>query len=466
MPKPAKPHIRNCHPDQRRQLKRDVGVPGRSLQAAASKMMRPKSPHRNNIETNPKKMKTVFGASRTVPGAKFGAVVDEDPSDRDASARMALEATQRRQEYEARRAIAESARDGDDPMPNMCLRKYFQDFQKVVETSDVLLEVLDARDPTACRLKLAEDMIRSKYNARKQIVLILNKMDLVPLDIALEWLEYLREQGENVVAFSTNTRGGSTETGDLTRRCVDNVFKVLRGFTRTDTGHHKSITVGVIGYPNVGKSSVINALKRKEVVGVANQAGSTKGPAEVELRQNVTIMDSPGVVFDNAQTRADLVLINAVKVADVADPIGVVRRIVDKVGLPRLQDHYGLPHCSDMDDFIRRLAIKKGKLLSGGVTDEENTARGILRDWNDATIAFYTQPPKMVGRSWDPSVQHDDMVALGHATLQTDLDVGLHRGGGNATYSISDTIPAQRVKMMKRQRDLQPQTSDVVEDDQ
>eukprot|EP00759_Apiculatamorpha_spiralis_P044256 PhF_6_TR41313/c0_g1_i1/m.62571/K14538/NUG1, GNL3; nuclear GTP-binding protein len=447
------PRQRSSIPELRKQLKRDPGVPGRELRATAARMVRTPSPYQGGIaQENAKRVRNAPNQNRE----------DMTANARGSAARLALDAQQRLQEYSTRQQIAAQNQEDTDTSPGtMCLRRFYQDFQHVVDVSDVLLEVLDARDPTACRLRLAEETIRSQHGDSKKIILLLNKMDLVPLDIALQWLEYFRSEGEEVIAFSTQQRGGSFETSDLTRRCIDNVFKVLRDHSRTTQGSHKSITVGVIGYPNVGKSSVINALKRKDVVGVANMPGSTRGPAEVELRQGVKIVDCPGVVFDTAQVRADLVLINAIKLADVADPIGIINRIISKVGMQRLIDHYKIPNSCDVVELLHNVAVRKGRLIAGGVADEEGVARCILKDWNDGQIAFFTKPPE--GGSGGARAKHRDPKVLedteGHGDtveLHTSFAEGSSMGPSNkdVSYGVSDTVHSSRAKVMKRLRQL------------
>jgi len=105
------------------------------------------------------------------------------------------------------------------------------------------------------------------------VVLVLNKIDLVPKEIVAEWLKYLRNF-HPTVAFKASTqeqrhklghaKAGASAAG--TSECVgaDTLMQLLKNYTRNQ-GMQKSITVGVVGYPNVGKSSLINSLKRSRV---------------------------------------------------------------------------------------------------------------------------------------------------------------------------------------------------------
>ena len=279
----------------------------------------------------------------------------------------------------------------------ICLRRYHSIFQRVVDVSDILLEILDARDPQACRLRLAEKKIQSTYGSRKELVLIFNKVDLIPTPVAREWLKIFRAQGSRVIPFSSlYMKRGTTreESSFLAKGCIEQTFNVIRELQRTSTGARRFVTIGVIGFPNTGKSSIINALKRKAVVGVASRAGSTKGLTEIELRRGMRIVDSPGIVLGTSEGEGDrLVLINALPASEVKDPIAVIELIVEKLGYTALQARYKIPTVGTIQDLLKHIGIQKGRLLSGGYVDEEGTARYILQEWATGQINFYVPPP-------------------------------------------------------------------------
>ena len=176
-------------------------------------------------------------------------------------------------------------------------------------------------------------------NPAKRLVLVLNKVDLVPKEVAAGWLAVLR-RAHPTIAFKASTqeragRGAGVAAGVAAEDASEAVLQrggavggeallnVLKNYARSgDT--KTSIAVGVIGYPNTGKSSLINSLKCESVVSTSSVAGHTKAMQEVKLDKHIRLLDSPGIVFDDAEGDASSVLRNCVNPDDLPDPEGAV----------------------------------------------------------------------------------------------------------------------------------------------
>ncbi|XP_057985077.1 guanine nucleotide-binding protein-like NSN1 isoform X2 [Hevea brasiliensis] len=285
-------------------------------------------------------------------------------------------------------------------------RAFYKELVKVIEESDVILEVLDARDPLGTRCVDMEKMVM-KSGHDKRLVLLLNKIDLVPREAVEKWLKYLREELP-AVAFKCSTQeqrsnlgwkssSKTAKTSNLlqTSDCLgaETLIKLLKNYSRSHD-IKKSITVGVIGLPNVGKSSLINSLKRCHVVNVGATPGLTRSMQEVQLDKNVKLLDCPGVVLlKSGENDASIALRNCKRIEKLDDPINPVKEILKLCPARLLVTLYKIPNFESVDDFLQKVATVRGRLKKGGIVDVEAAARIVLHDWNEGKIPYYTMPP-------------------------------------------------------------------------
>ncbi|KAH7669368.1 P-loop containing nucleoside triphosphate hydrolase protein [Dioscorea alata] len=173
---------------------------------------------------------------------------------------------------------------------------------------------------------------------------------------------------------------------------AETLIKLLKNYSRS----HElivSITVGIVGLPNVGKSSLINSLKRSHVVNVGATPGLTQSMQEVYLDKNVKLLDCPGVVMlESSDDDVSIALRNCKRIEKLEDPVGPVKKILDLCPAERLMSLYKLPSFSFVDDFLCKVATLRGKLKKGGIVDVEAAARIVLHDWNEGKIPYYTLP--------------------------------------------------------------------------
>jgi nuclear GTP-binding protein len=280
-------------------------------------------------------------------------------------------------------------------------RAYLTELKKVIDGSDVILQILDARDPLGSRMResIENNMILSKPN--KKMVLVLNKIDLVPKTMVQKWLDVLRKS-HPTIAIQT---GGSSKTASATKRKtveetaslsssntpvgMEGLLSLLKNYARISASSKTTITVGIVGYPNTGKSSLVNALKRSRAVGVSPRPGFTKVSQQVVLDKNIRLIDSPGVVFDDDKAW----LGNCVDTESMADPIAAVEKLVQRCDPNSLMMTYNIPRFPDTMTFLSLVAKAHGRVLKGGIPDKKSAARNVLKDWNCGKIPYYTPPP-------------------------------------------------------------------------
>eukprot|EP00210_Caulerpa_lentillifera_P002156 g2070.t1 len=282
-----------------------------------------------------------------------------------------------------------------DPLvPHGGTKEYFKDFRKVVALADVVVQVLDARDPLGCRSRELEDFVR-EASPPKRLVFLLNKIDLVPRGILESWLKYLRLHAPTI-AFKSSTQKQNRNLGQAKHmescgsRCLgaDHLIQLLKNYTR-NAGIKTAITVGLVGVPNVGKSSVINSLKRSRSAHVGNKPGVTTHVQEFHLDKQILLLDSPGVIHEKKQS----VMQGVMRIEQLSDPVGFVEEITKKLDPVKLCSVYQISDFTSVQEFLQMLANKTGKLKKGGIADVETVSKMVIQDWNNGKIPYYTTPP-------------------------------------------------------------------------
>lgn len=240
---------------------------------------------------------------------------------------------------------------------------------KVIPEADILLLVLDARMVEETR----NDEIEKKVNqAGKPLIYVLNKCDLVDKAFMEEWKRKLPDS----VFISAKDHLGTLKLRE----------KIMM------TAHRKGledVKVGVIGYPNVGKSSVINSLKGKGAASTSSMSGHTRHIQKISSRR-IMLLDTPGVIpysdtVHHQNPREKLAMIGSVDHTRIKEPDIVVGQLIKKFpGV--IEDHYKVPEHDDSDDTIEAIAVKYNLKSKGDIPDIARAARLILKDWQTGKI--------------------------------------------------------------------------------
>lgn len=231
-------------------------------------------------------------------------------------------------------------------------KRIYSELYKVIDSSDVICQILDARDPLGTRSYFVENFIK-KNAPHKHIVLILNKCDLIPTWATAAWIKTLSKEYPTLAfhASVTNPFGKPA------------LFQILRQF---DSLHKdkKNISIGFVGYPNVGKSSVINTLKKKAVCKAAPIPGETRVWQYVALTKRIYLIDCPGVVNDTGEgcTDTEKVLKGVIRAEKIEDPLMYIPGVLEKAKKTYLQQIYKVNDWIDHEDFVGQIAINYGKL--------------------------------------------------------------------------------------------------------
>ncbi|XP_068264514.1 guanine nucleotide-binding protein-like 3 [Nyctibius grandis] len=328
-------------------------------------------------------------------------------------------------------------------------KSFCRELEKVIEASDVILEVLDARDPMGCRCPQLEQAVTCSGD--KKLVLVLNKIDLVPKENLEKWLNYLKKEFPTVAFKSATLMKDRTMREQLTRRrarvdlsrtterfgskCL---LKLLQEHVKTQ---NKAIQVGVVGFPNVGKSSMINSLKGVRACNVGLARGVTKSMQIVHIDKQTKMLDSPSIIADPSNNALALALRSIINTEESgsADVFEGVDAILNHCSKQQVVMHYSIPDFKNTEEFLTLLAQKRGMLKKGGVPDIENIAKVLLCDWTGAKISYHSQPPESQRL---PPYLTEDKIAEMHECFKLKI---LEEENNNTVQALKYPSPASSI---------------------
>ncbi len=250
--------------------------------------------------------------------------------------------------------------------------------KEIINEAHIVIEVVDARDPIGTRNKKLENLVKEKG---KKLLIVMNKADLVPKD----WAERYKKESEIPIVFiSTRDRKG---TGILRKK--------IKRLAKEFLDEEDRVKVALIGYPNVGKSTIINTLKGKKAVKTAPIPGYTKNKHLIKLSRKIWLIDSPGVVpideFD------ELVIKGGFPPDKIGDPIRPALRLIKRILETRkeaLTEKYDIRDFESEEQILEAIGRRKGLIRKGGEVDIEEAARYFLREWQTGRFTLFGKEEK------------------------------------------------------------------------
>jgi len=267
-------------------------------------------------------------------------------------------------------------------------KRIWSELYKVVDSSDIICYVIDARDPMGTRCRGLEEYIK-KEKPNKYQILVLNKVDLIPNFITKRWIELLSTEFPTIGYCTSMAKGMGRQP----------FINLIRQYSKL-LKDHPNVSVGFVGYPNVGKSSLINSVRNKVVCKVAPVPGETKVWQYISLTNRVHLIDCPGVVPSDPNDQIDLVLKGVVRAEKLEEPECYIDAILERVGTDAVRKRYKFKNSErweegDSMDFLDVLGRKLGKLKKGGDVEIPVTARRVIHDFQRGKLPFYMLPPNL-----------------------------------------------------------------------
>jgi len=250
----------------------------------------------------------------------------------------------------------------------MKMRDFWRIVDQVIFESDVLLEIVDARLPGLTRNRKVEDKIKRR---RKSFILVLNKCDLITKKMKNDFLKKFKSK--SVVFFSCKDWTGVREL----REMIPGLIRKKREWG--------DVKVGVVGYPNTGKSSVINVLVGRNVAKTSPIAGLTRGVQWIRGEGNIMFLDTPGVVPFDEKDETEQALMSTIDPNKLVNPdlaaMKIIQLFLDN-NKRSLEKFYGIRiETDDTFEILMDIGKRKNFLRKGGKVDEVRTELTVIRDW-------------------------------------------------------------------------------------
>ena len=275
-------------------------------------------------------------------------------------------------------------------------RKQITDDLKLV---DVVIEILDARIPISSQNPEIQQITQNKKK-----VIILNKCDLSDENDNKKWIEHFIKKGHKVVLVDSNTGKGVNEVIKQTQAVMADELKRLAEKGRIG----RKIRVMIVGIPNVGKSSFINRIAKKNSAEVGNRPGVTKQKQWIRINDEIELMDTPGVLwpkFESEEVALNLSFTGTIKddILEITEIAYCLTKFLLENYKNNLLERYSLDEqaindilAQDQDEnlniyeIMQLIGKRRGAVISGGNIDDEKTSKIILEDFRSGKLGKIT----------------------------------------------------------------------------
>ena len=256
-----------------------------------------------------------------------------------------------------------------------------------IKSVDAVIELCDARAPYATR-----NPVLMKLIGQRRHLLVLNKSDLADEAATKAWLNYYSAQGIRAVKYKS--LGGKPRE----------IFKLIEDAVRDKVermkqrGAMKTVRVMVVGIPNVGKSTFINALKGQAIAKTADRPGVTRSNQWVKINPFLELLDTPGMLWpklDDQKTALRLAFLGSIK-DEIMDSEQLAKELLKELSViapKEVAARYKLEEGDlekEPDELLECCCAHRGFLLSGGRYDTLRCSQIILDEFRGAKIGRIT----------------------------------------------------------------------------
>jgi len=259
--------------------------------------------------------------------------------------------------------------------------------QENLRLVDVVVEMLDARIPLSSK---NPDLDMLAQNKRR--VVVLNKAGLANEAITNMWRAHYENRGFTVVATDCIDGKGIAAVAAATKKAVADKREKLKAKGRISF----TTRAMILGIPNVGKSTLINKIAKKNAAKTADKPGVTRDKQWIRVDNELELLDTPGVLwpkFDDQAVGINLAITGAVKddILDVQQLAKCLLEIFAEINPQAIAERYKLDALpASVDELLLAIGTKRGFLLKGGEIDELRAAVTLLDEFRAGKLGRVT----------------------------------------------------------------------------
>ena len=255
-----------------------------------------------------------------------------------------------------------------------------------IKLIDLVIELVDSRIPESSRNPDIDTLARGKAR-----MILLNKSDLSNEGCNAIWEEYYKNKGITVVKINSRDRSSVKAVNNAVAiACKEKIERDRkRGII------NRPVKAMVVGIPNVGKSTFINALAGKACAKTGDKPGVTKGKQWIKLNKGVELLDTPGILwpkFENKEVGKKLAFIGSINDA-ILDPEELACELIDSlrnVAPGKIAERYEISEEGKAYEVLAEVARARRCLLKGEELDTKKAAMILLDDYRSGKIGRIT----------------------------------------------------------------------------
>ena len=258
--------------------------------------------------------------------------------------------------------------------------------QENIKLIDLIIELVDARVPLSSRNPDIDELGRGKAR-----LILLNKADLAEDRLNDEWVAYFKEKGYSAVKVNSRKGGGIKSIQSV----IQEACKEKTERDRKRGILNRPVRAMVVGIPNVGKSTFIDALAGKACAKTGNKPGVTKGKQWIRLNKSVELLDTPGILwpkFEDQEVGLKLAFIGSIKdeILQTEELAGELVKFLKEYYPGVLEEKYGIPEVQDTYKCLADIAKSRHCLVRGSELDTEKAASILLDDFRGGRLGRIT----------------------------------------------------------------------------